>query len=517
MTVKKSAISRDREPVSFAAGQCTPGLGLKARAASFWRSRGYLLAGLDATVIFAGFIIAYYGRFYSILRSIQIPGTSYDIPPLTPYVKASLLIAAAWLFLLWRDGAYRNDFNLAVSLRKQLRETVSTGCYALVFLMVVSFMYRQLLLSRGVYILGFIISLLLLSLVRVCFRLVERYLARRRVVVERVLVLGGGTRTESLVKRIQERDCSTRVVGRLHWPESAGDRERPAGEPADDWGGEIKRLHRLTRFDKLLLVPDGKFLLNNPGQRETLMHILQFCEQRGIAFFMVPDVLDVAITRTEFGEFDGVPLIRLQDATRHMVYAATKRAMDLAVSSLVLVAGSPLWLLIALLVKATSRGPAIYVQERVGANGSKFAMYKFRSMVEDAEERLADMVDFNRINEPVFKISNDPRVTPLGRFLRRTSLDEIPQLVNVLRGEMSLVGPRPEEVEMVARYNVWQMRRLKAKPGITGYQQVVSRGDPSLAKRIELDLYYLKHQGFWFDLFILLRTGVVVLRGDGVH
>ncbi|MCF6291488.1 MAG: sugar transferase [Desulfobacterales bacterium] len=516
MAVKKIVVSQDREPEAFSAGQCVPGLKLKARAAAFWRSRGYLLAGLDVIVIFAGFIIAYYGRFYSILRSIQIPGVSYDIPPLTPYIKASLLIAAAWLFLLWRDGAYRNDFNLAVSLRKQLREIVATGCYAIVFLMVVSFMYRQLLLSRGVYILGFIISLLLLSLVRVCFQLVERHLSIRRVVVERVLVLGEGPRTESLVKRIQERDCSTRVVGRLHWPETAGHGQRPDGNPEDEWGDEIKRLHALTRFDKLLLVPDGKFLLNNPGQRETLMHILQFCEQKGIAFFMVPDVLDVAITRTEFGDFGGVPLIRLQDATQHMLYAVGKRIMDLAISSFVLVAGSPLWLLIAVLVKATSKGPAIYVQERVGANGRKFSMYKFRSMAEDAEERLADMVDFDDINEPVFKISNDPRVTPLGRFLRRTSLDEIPQLINVLRGEMSLVGPRPEEAGLVSKYNVWQMRRLKAKPGITGYQQVVSRGDPSLAKRIELDLYYLKHQGFWFDLFILLRTTVVVLRGDGL-
>jgi lipopolysaccharide/colanic/teichoic acid biosynthesis glycosyltransferase len=143
-------------------------------------------------------------------------------------------------------------------------------------------------------------------------------------------------------------------------------------------------------------------------------------------------------------------------------------------------------------------------------------MYKFRSMVEDAEERLGELVDFDKIEEPVFKLSEDPRVTPVGKFLRRTSLDETPQMINVLLGSMSLVGPRPEQVELVARYTPWQRRRLKAKPGITGYQQVMSRGDLSLARRIEYDLYYLKFQSLFLDLYILFKTLIVVLRGDGM-
>ena len=125
--------------------------------------------------------------------------------------------------------------------------------------------------------------------------------------------------------------------------------------------------------------------------------------------------------------------------------------------------------------------------------------------------------DFSRLKEPVFNIRKDPRVTPVGRFLRRLSLDEIPQFINVLSGSMSVVGPRPEREELVGMYNPYQMRRLKAKPGITGYQQVTSRGDPSLAKRIEYDLWYLKHQGFLLDVFIMFKTFLVIIRGDATE
>jgi lipopolysaccharide/colanic/teichoic acid biosynthesis glycosyltransferase len=210
------------------------------------------------------------------------------------------------------------------------------------------------------------------------------------------------------------------------------------------------------------------------------------------------------------------PVIELRDASQHPGYRIVKRLMDILVSLVVLLVGLPLWLVIALLVKLTSEGPVIYIQDRVGLKGKPFKMYKFRSMVNNADAQLQGLIDFDRLPEPVFKIQQDLRVTPLGKILRRWSLDEVPQFFNVLLGNMSLVGPRPEQVELVEKYNLWQRRRLKAKPGITGYQQIMSRGDPSLEKRIGFDLYYLKHQGLWLDLYILLRTIVVVIQGDGM-
>jgi len=164
----------------------------------------------------------------------------------------------------------------------------------------------------------------------------------------------------------------------------------------------------------------------------------------------------------------------------------------------------------------TGDGPVFFTQIRAGLHGKPFRMYKFRSMVKDAEKKLNDLVDIDKLDEPVFKITNDPRVTTVGRFLRRTSLDEIPQIINVLKGDMSIVGPRPEELRNVEKYDAFQRRRLKAKPGLTGYHQITNRGEPSLAKRIEYDIIYLKNQGFFVDLYIILKTVYVVLAGKGV-
>ncbi|MGA9754284.1 MAG: exopolysaccharide biosynthesis polyprenyl glycosylphosphotransferase, partial [Desulfobaccales bacterium] len=249
--------------------------------------------------------------------------------------------------------------------------------------------------------------------------------------------------------------------------------------------------------------------------RDLMMLAVNFCESHHIPFYMVPDALGVAVTTREVSVCQDYPVIELRDASLHFGYKLVKRLMDIVVSLTVLGLGLPLWLLIALLIKLTSKGPVIYIQERVGLEGQPFKMYKFRSMVENADAQLKEMIDFENLPEPVFNIKQDPRVTPLGKILRHSSLDEVPQFFNALLGNMSLVGPRPERVELVANYNLWQRRRLKAKPGITGYQQVMGRGHPSLEKRIAYDLYYLKHQGFWLDLFILAKTIIVVIRGDG--
>jgi exopolysaccharide biosynthesis polyprenyl glycosylphosphotransferase len=272
----------------------------------------------------------------------------------------------------------------------------------------------------------------------------------------------------------------------------------------------LEAIYERTPFDRLLVSGQG------PGtaREEVLLRLLNFCEEKAISVYMVPGFLDVVVKRTEIGSIAGIPFVRLQDSSIHPLYSAVKRLMDVAVSLAILTLGLPLWLAIALLIRVTSQGPVFFVQVRSGLHGRPFRMFKFRSMIDHAEERLGGLVDFDALPEPVFKLREDPRVTALGRILRRTSLDEVPQFLNVLWGTMSIVGPRPEQLELVQRYNDHQRRRLKAKPGITGYQQVMSRGDLSLAKRIEYDLYYLKYQSLFMDLAIMARTLLVVLRGE---
>ncbi|MFH1742002.1 MAG: sugar transferase [bacterium] len=194
---------------------------------------------------------------------------------------------------------------------------------------------------------------------------------------------------------------------------------------------------------------------------------------------------------------------------------ALKRGMDIAISVFVLTLFSPVMALITAGIRLTSKGPIVFHQERAGLNGRPFTIYKFRSMVEEAERQLDEIVDVQHLTQPVFKLENDPRVTPLGRWLRRFSLDELPQFWNVLRGEMSVVGPRPEELWVVDRYDDATRARLRIKPGITGYQQILSRGSQNMTIRLNHDLYYMDHQSLFFDTYIILQTLWVVLSGKG--
>lgn len=210
--------------------------------------------------------------------------------------------------------------------------------------------------------------------------------------------------------------------------------------------------------------------------------------------------------------------LRVEPAEKPLLSAhhrLIKRLMDLVGAGVGLLLSLPLFAIIAVAIKLDSPGPVFFVQERVGANGQVFRMLKFRTMHLDAERRLSELVDLEHLEEPVFKLRNDPRVTRVGRFLRRSSLDELPQFINVLRGEMSLVGPRPEEVRLVRLYNDRQRRRLAVKPGMTGPMQVNGRGALPLSQRLELELDYIEHYSLRRDLEILLRTLPAVVRGEG--
>jgi exopolysaccharide biosynthesis polyprenyl glycosylphosphotransferase len=201
----------------------------------------------------------------------------------------------------------------------------------------------------------------------------------------------------------------------------------------------------------------------------------------------------------------------------HGLSAAAKRLMDLAGALIAIPLCSPLMIGVSLAIKLTSPGPVLFSQERMGERGRVFKMLKFRTMVENAEAMLDQLIDLDALDEPVFKLKDDPRVTPIGRFLRRWSLDELPQFFSVLKGDMSLVGPRPEEVRIVRYYNPWHRQRLMAKPGITGPVQIGGRGDLRLEERVRLEVDYIRNYSVWTDLKILLKTIPAVIRGNGSY
>lgn len=199
------------------------------------------------------------------------------------------------------------------------------------------------------------------------------------------------------------------------------------------------------------------------------------------------------------------------------LYEKTKRVFDIVLSAMALIVLSPLLLIVAVLIKMDSKGKAIYSQERVGKNGRKFKIYKFRSMVENADCRIEQLKAVNEKDGPIFKIKKDPRITRIGKIIRKTSIDELPQLVNVIKGDMSLVGPRPPLVKEVEQYTEYQKKRLSVIPGLTCYWQISGRSNLSFEQWVELDLKYIRERSLLCDIMIILKTIPVVIIGRGAY
>ena len=231
----------------------------------------------------------------------------------------------------------------------------------------------------------------------------------------------------------------------------------------------------------------------------------------------MPNFFQLTKNQMQVERLDGIPLITTRSVSIAGWNFFVKRALDVTLATVLLVVGLPFAALIALCVRFSSPGPIFYSQTRIGRNGQPFKILKFRSIIADAEEQLDDIADLNEASGPLFKMRDDPRRTPLGSFLRRFSLDELPNLVNVLRGEMSLVGPRPNVPEEVAQYKEWHRKRLSVSPGMTGLWQVSGRSDLTFDEMVLLDIYYAENWSLTLDLGIMLRTLPKVLGGEGAY
>jgi exopolysaccharide biosynthesis polyprenyl glycosylphosphotransferase len=247
--------------------------------------------------------------------------------------------------------------------------------------------------------------------------------------------------------------------------------------------------------------------------------VAAMCEEQGVILRILSDLFNQKRRPSMVEGVDGSPLITHHAGIEEGWPTIIKRALDFSLSLLLLIAVAPVLLLSAILIKLTSPGPVFFVQKRIGLNKRIFSIYKFRTMVSNAEERLKEIEHLNEVSGPVFKIKNDPRLTPVGKLLRKTSIDELPQLFNVLNGDMSLVGPRPLQVrdyELLTENGIdWQRCRFSVRPGITCLWQVSGRSSLPFHKWMELDLEYVRNWSLWLDLRILARTIPAVLRGSG--
>jgi exopolysaccharide biosynthesis polyprenyl glycosylphosphotransferase len=277
--------------------------------------------------------------------------------------------------------------------------------------------------------------------------------------------------------------------------------------------GTIEELPRLLQSHVL-----DEIIFALPRQRlDEIEGAVLLCEEQGVSARVCVELFTPRIGRMEVDDLDGIPALSFSTTPSDALALVGKRVFDVCVSLAALLALAPLLAVVALAIRVDSPGPIFFRQRRVGVNGREFPLYKFRSMHRDAEARLAALREKNEVSGPVFKIRDDPRVTRVGRFIRRASIDELPQFWNVLRGEMSVVGPRPPLPSEVREYERWQRRRLSVKPGITCTWQVSGRNEIEFERWMRLDLHYIDHWSLWHDLKLVAKTIPAVLSGRGAR
>ncbi|HEY5709577.1 MAG TPA: sugar transferase [Solirubrobacterales bacterium] len=466
-------------------------LGLTGISAS--RRRGALLRRLLAT-----------GDWLAIVAALCVATMTTSTTDVGTLFWA-VLFTPAWILVLKLHGLYDNDHRrIRHSTLDELPSLVSAsalGAIAIDGLLTLSPVGP---LSAGSAVLVGIGAL------AGCFvvRAVLRFAWHRLAGVATGLVIGPAVAADLIARRIATHpEARLRLVGYLSAPR---DKDRRASLPRLGSIEEISRVAREHEVERVVVTEQEM-------SEADAEHLIEECKVAGLGLTFLPQHYGLLGPGIELNRLAELPVLdfRFSDPPRSTL--AMKRGLDIAVSGVMLAVLSPLLVLTAIFIVIDSGAPVFFRQARAGKDGVPFTMLKFRTMVADAEERLAEFVDLEKLEEPAFKIPDDPRITRAGRLLRRTSLDELPQLINVLLGHMSLVGPRPEEEAVVALYDERQRIRLAVKPGLTGPMQVYGRGDLTFEERLAMERDYLDNLSVTGDLAILLRTPRAIVRGDGAY
>ena len=435
----------------------------------------------------------------------QSPGVSdQDLALPDPKLAVAVFIGM-WIAVLWMHGMYRSR------ARWTRRSDVATVLRATVVQLVATLSLLWIFKLPDVSRLLLAVVFPSLAFAAIGIRIVVRQilvLARDHGRnVRYMLVLGAGPRAKAFADLVERHaELGLVVIGHLK------------ADPSDT--GVVLDRPLLGMIDDLEQVLHGQIVdevaVCLPFSMEDLIEqVSQLCEQEGKVVRMPVAPMERLLTNGRLESIDGVGVYSLANGPDRAIGLALKRTMDVVGASVAMIILSPVLALLAIAIRLDSEGPVLFRQERVGLHGRSFNVLKFRSMCNDAEDQLPDLRDQNEINGHAFKLADDPRVTRMGRFLRRSSLDELPQLVNVLRGQMSLVGPRPPLPTEVANYDTWHRRRLSMKPGMTGLWQVGGRHSPEFDHWVAQDLEYIDSWSLWLDFKIMARTVPAVLGGTG--
>ncbi|MBA3778631.1 MAG: sugar transferase [Chloroflexi bacterium] len=418
------------------------------------------------------------------------------------------VVAAAygfgWVALLWGRGLYR--FRVRWSIRSELTDIASTMVLFAVGTFSALFLLRLPDVSRLFLVLLFAAQPILTLGSRLILRLAVRRIRSRGRNTSFMIIVGTGREANDFADRIESHpDLGLRVIGHLSAP---GEKKSHVKRPVVGSAEAIEEiLHSQIVDEVAICLPVSAWGLVEP--------ITRICQEEGRVVRVPLDAIGIPFPGGHVEEFDGAPVLSLVYGPDRVLGMVTKRLLDVVLSAAALLILSPVLLAIAVVVRLQDGSPVFFRQVRVGLHGRPFVVYKFRTMVPDAEARLRELQHRNEVRGHAFKLTADPRLSRIGRRLRRAGLDELPQLWNVLIGEMSLVGPRPPLPREVAAYDVWHRRRLSMKPGITGLWQIGTPREQDFDRWVAMDLDYIDRWSLWLDLKIMLRTIPTMLSGQG--
>lgn len=473
----------------------------------------YLTLPIDLLMVLAAFIISYW------IRANAIPFSVIYIWPFDQYIRFALVMLPIWLIAFLIAGTY--------SKRKpsfwELPQVIAGSSLGSMAVVLWIFLFRSDFFSRLIVFYIWIISIILVFLGRILLAGIHASLYKLGNYHKKTILIGSNNPTThhiiSEIKSQKSREYFLKGV--------------ISSEKIDKLQNEgIKYLGKPTEFNQILDKNkdiDEIILTDTSYSNEEVYDFLLACQDKDITFKAVPAHAQVGMRTLEFDAFAGIPIIEFKGTPLGGWSSLLKRIMDVISSLLALIVLSPLIIIISIVIKVTSRGPVIYKNIRVGKN-KEFVTYKFRTMYTEyctgseyggsrAEKLEKELIEKHNIKKgsAVYKIANDPRVTPIGRFLRKTSLDELPQFYNVLIGNMSLVGPRPHQPREVANYTKEQRKTLFIKPGMTGLAQISGRSDLTFDEEARLDIYYIENWSFWLDIYIIFKTFGAVFKGKGTY
>lgn len=453
---------------------------------------------VDACILVLAYLFAFF--FNNLFNPSPVPILRYGI--------ALAFAIPYWCLALYANGLYQ-------SLRTRgyleiLWSVIKSAVATFLLLGTFIFLLKLTFMSRLFFLLFMGCSFLFIWLEKTVIFMSSHYVRRQGLNTRRLLIVGTGRRANEFIRKVDSHpEWGFEILGVID----------------DEPGRGIHQVGRLKVIGALEDIPqifhrdaiDEVVFLVPRSRLNSLQGAIDDCETEGVVVTVAVDLFDTKLAKSSVAELDGLPLLHFRTTHAKEWELLVKRIFDFAASGLGLLILSPLFVIMAVLIKATSKGPVFYKQNRLGLAGRMFTLYKFRTMRQGAHNDLSEVIDLNAMTTPEFRAKKTRWITPVGRFMRKFSIDELPQLINVFIGHMSIVGPRPTVPDEVEKYKDWQRRRFSMKPGITCLWQVNGRNNIAFEDWMKLDLEYLDNWSLWLDAKILLKTVPVVLFGIGAY